>query len=119
MCGASREHAQQAVAAQSGRAYTQAWFAFQGLVKEKKQPDVADLFQPGDRLGAIVGWHQLEHAARRRRQAGLARDGEFLLEAGVQDADGADTVRHTGDRQRAGERDDTPPALALLSGTGG
>ena len=61
-------------------------------MEEKQQPDMTDLFQPGDRRRVVERRQQLQYPARRRGQLRLTRDGELLLEAGVDDTDGTDAV---------------------------
>ncbi len=92
--GASGEDAHGLVAAEPGRAHFQARFVFQGLVEQEQQPDVTDLFQTLHGVTLIERRHQFQHATGGGRQLRLAGDGELLLEAGADEADGGDAVSH-------------------------
>jgi len=94
MGGAGAEHAYRLVTAQARRAHFQARLVFQRLVKEKQQPDMADLFQALHGFALIEGGQQFQHAARGGRQVRLARNGEFFLEAGANDTDRRNQMLH-------------------------
>ena len=63
-------------------------------MKEKQQPDVADLLQAFDGLWLVEGRDQFQYAAGGGGQLRLARNGELLLEAGADKTNRGNAVRH-------------------------
>src|SRR5690606_21171879 len=101
---AGGKHAQFVVAAQARWAYPQArWFAVgrQGFMEDKQQPDMADLFQPGQRQRVVKGELQFNNATRRWRQVRLAGNGKFFSEWSEGNSDRGNVHKKAGNAESA------------------